>query len=136
MPVNSKKIYLETMYMKRYAVFFCLTAMRNKICYQTIGKAISAGFKTQNLQAHFQALSGRGLRCFKIFSCYFKYTILLLLQMFMKPLRTRRILQMYNLFLTHMRFSKKLQQKWTSKNINVVVLKIDFICPWFASYWP
>ena len=36
---------------------FCLGAMRKNMCYQTIGKAISAGFKMQNFQARFQALS-------------------------------------------------------------------------------
>ena len=40
---------------------FCSAAMRNKICYQTIGKAISVGLKTQNFQARFQALSKKGL---------------------------------------------------------------------------
>ena len=63
---------------------FCLAATRKNICYQTIGKAISAGFKTQNFQAHFQALSGKGLCSFKIFSCLL-YTILWLLQFKMKP---------------------------------------------------
>ena len=29
---------------------FCSAAMRNNICYQTIGKAISAGFKTLNFE--------------------------------------------------------------------------------------
>ena len=44
---------------------FSEPAMKNTICYQTVEKAISAGFKTQTLQAHFQALSGKGLRSFK-----------------------------------------------------------------------
>ena len=45
-------------------------ATRNKIYYQihVVGKAISAGFKTQTFQAHFHALSRKGLRCFKLFS--------------------------------------------------------------------
>ena len=64
---------------------FCSAATRKNICYQTIGKAISAGFKTQNFQAHFQALSGKGMRSFKIFSCLL-YTILRLLQFLMKSL--------------------------------------------------
>ena len=51
---------------------FSSAATRNKLCYWTIiGKAISAGFKTQDFQARFQALSGKGLHSFKIFSCYF-----------------------------------------------------------------
>ena len=51
---------------------FSEPATKNTICYQTVEKAISAGFKMQTLQAHFQALSGKGLCSFKtIFSCYF-----------------------------------------------------------------
>jgi len=39
-------------------VFFVYEpATRNKICYQTVGKAISAGFKMQTFQADFQTLS-------------------------------------------------------------------------------
>ena len=53
---------------------FCSAATRNKICYQT-----------KNFQACFQALSGKVLRSFKIFSGYF--TLANLLQQFlMKPL--------------------------------------------------
>ena len=73
-------------------MFFCSAATRNKIYYQTVGKAISAGFKMLNVQARFQALS--------------KYSPVTLhyspaTAMYLKPLRTRRILQRYNLFLTH-----------------------------------
>ena len=38
-------------------VFCYEPATRNKISYQTVGKAISAGFKMQTFQADFQALS-------------------------------------------------------------------------------
>ena len=56
MPANSKKKCSETM--QWYAGFFVYEpATRNKISYQTVGKAISAGFKTQTFQADFQALS-------------------------------------------------------------------------------
>ena len=44
---------------------FVYLLTRNKICYQTEGKAISAGFKTQNFPAHFQAHTGKGLRSAK-----------------------------------------------------------------------
>ena len=40
--------------------------MRNKLCYQTIGKAISAGFNTQNFQACFQAVSAKGGKGFAL----------------------------------------------------------------------
>ena len=52
-------------------VYLVRASLNFKICYQPIGKANSAGFKTQNFQVRFQTLSGEGLRSFKIFSCYF-----------------------------------------------------------------
>ena len=42
-----------------YSVF-CSAATRNNICYQTIGKAISAGFKTLNFQLVFKLVPGKG----------------------------------------------------------------------------
>ena len=61
----------ETLWSRGMQCFlFPEPAMRNEICYQTVGKAISAGFKTQTFQAHFRALSGKGLCYFKTFSCY------------------------------------------------------------------
>ena len=49
-----------------YAAFFFSAATRKKLCYQTIGKGISAGFNTQNFQACFQALSGKGGKGFAL----------------------------------------------------------------------
>ena len=77
MPVNSKKICFETM--KRYRVRVRVRVIRKE------KQPTSAGLKTQNFQAHFHALSGKGLRSFKnIFLLL--YTIVLLLQFLMKPL--------------------------------------------------
>jgi len=56
----------ETLWSRGMQCFlFPEPATRNKICYQTVGKAISAGFKTQTFQAHFRALSGKGLGSFQ-----------------------------------------------------------------------
>ena len=53
-------------------MFFYSAATRNNIYIQTIGKANSAGFKTQNLKARF--LSRKGLRSFKIFLVTLRYS--------------------------------------------------------------
>ena len=63
---------------------FPKVATRNKICYQTVGKAVSVWFKTQNFLAHFEALCGERALPFQNILLLL-YTILLLLQFLMKP---------------------------------------------------
>ena len=60
--------------MQRHAAFLArqLQEINFAIRQYFIGKALSAGFKTQDFQVRFQVLSGKGLHSFKIFSCYFK----------------------------------------------------------------
>ena len=64
--------------------------MRNKICYQTIRKAMSAGFKMQKCSGLFSSPFRKRALLFQNILLLL-YTILLLLQFLMKPLNSRMV---------------------------------------------
>ena len=64
--------------------------MRNKICYQTIRKAMSAGFKMQKCSGLFSSPFRKRASLFQNILLLL-YTILLLLQFLMKPLNSRMV---------------------------------------------